>query len=379
VKRKLFYPLALAVLFATSVAAQDVTIGVTMGTTGASASFGISYKNAFQLMGNTLGGQPVKFIIYEDNADAKIAANNARKLISEDKVDALMGSVSLLSTTQVAQIAHDLKTPLLALAPVVLTYDRLEWVFVLPQRPGLMMSAVIEHMKAHGVKTVGYIGFADVWGDFILNAVNNLGWNAAGIQTVDVERYARTDTSVTAQVMKLLAANPDAILVGGSGAGSALPHTALVVRGYNKQIYHNHGTVSREFIKAGGKAVEGAIAPTGPLMVAEDLPEGNPVKPVALDFIKRYEQTFGERSRNAFSGYSYDGYLLLNATVPVAMQTAKPGTPEFRQALRDALENVHNVVGTHGIYNMTAKDHSGFDDRARVLVRVENGEWQLLK
>jgi branched-chain amino acid transport system substrate-binding protein len=365
----------LAVSFATSVATQDITIGVTMGTTGASSSFGISYKNAFQLMPKAIGGQPVKFIIYEDNADAKIAANNARKLITEDKVDALMGSVSLLSTTQVAQIAHDLKTPLLALAPVVLTYDKLEWVFVLPQRPGLMMSAVIEHMKAHGVKTVGYIGFADVWGDFILNAVNNVGWNAAGIQTVDVERYARTDTSVTAQVMKLLAANPDAILVGGSGAGSALPHTALVVRGYNKQIYHNHGTVSREFIKAGGKAVEGAIAPTGPLLVAEDLPEDNPVKPVALDFIKRYEQTFGERSRNAFSGYSYDGYLLLNAAVPVAT----PGTPEFRQALRDALENVHNVVGTHGIYNMTAKDHSGLDDRARVLVRIENGEWQLLK
>jgi branched-chain amino acid transport system substrate-binding protein len=367
VTRTKLFALALALSFATSTAAQEVTIGVTMGTTGRSASIGMSYKNAFQLMPKTIGGQSVRFIFHEDNGDANIAANNARKLITQDKVDALMGSVSLLSTTHVAQIAYDLKTPLVAVAPVVLTFDKLEWVFVVPQRPGLMMSAVVEHMKVNGVKTVGYIGFSDVWGDFILNAVNNIGWETAGIQAVDVERYARTDTSVTPQVVKLLGANPDAIL------------TALVVRGYNKQIYHNHGTVSREFIKAGGKAVEGAIAPSGPLIVAEELPESNPVKPVALEFIRRYEQAFGARSRNAFSGYSYDGYLLLNAAVPAAMQTAKPGTPAFRRALRDALENIHNLVGTHGVYNMTVKDHSGLDNRARVLVRVQNDDWQLLK
>jgi branched-chain amino acid transport system substrate-binding protein len=188
------------------------------------------------------------------------------------------------------------------------------------------------------------------WGDFILNAVDNVGWNAAGIHTVDVERYGRTDTSVTDQVIKLLSANPDAILVGGSGAGSALPHTALVVRGYKKQIYHNHGTVSREFIKAGGKMDEGAIAPTGPLIVAEDLPADNPVRPVALDFINRYEQTFGAHSRQAG-----------HARVPRIARRAG---------------EVHN---THGVYNMTANDHSGLDDRARVLVRIENGDWQLLK
>src|SRR5262249_8138354 len=161
----------------------------------------------------------------------------------------------------------------------------------------------------------------------------------------------------------VLAANPDAIVVGGTGGGGALPHVALIERGYQKQIYHNHGTVNSEFIRVGGKAVEGAIAPSGPLLVAEDLPDNNPIKPVALDFVKRYEQTFGEGSRNASSGYSYDAYLLLNAAVPIAMQKARPGTPEFRPALRDALENVHDVIGTHGVYNMTPKDHSGLDNR----------------
>jgi branched-chain amino acid transport system substrate-binding protein len=376
---RFFLASALLASLTTSSVAQEVTIGVTMGTRGPGASFGVAYSNAFKLLPNTIGGQPVKFIITEDKADPGEAAKNARKLATQDNVDALMGSVSLLTTTQVAQVAYEQKIPLLALSPVVLTFDKLNWTFVLPQRPGLMMSAVIQHMQMNGVKTVGYIGFSDAWGDFILNATENLGWSAGQIHIVRHERYARIDSNVSVQVGNLLAANPDAIVVGGTGGGGALPHVALVARGYTRQIYHNHGTVNREFIKVGGKAVEGAIAPSGPLVVAEDLPEDNPIKPVALDFVRRYEQAFGEGSRNASSGYTYDAYLLLNAAIPVAMRKAKPGTPEFRPALRDALENVHNVIGAHGVYNTTPKDHSGLDDRARVLVRVENGNWRLLK
>ena len=376
--RHLSLALALAVTSVTGAAAQEITFGLTMGATGPAASLGIHYKNAFQLMPKTIAGHPVKVIMYEDKTDATEAAKNARKLITEDNVDAVMGSVSVPSTTQVAQIANESKVPLIALSPVALPPDKLEWVFVVPQPTPLMMSAVVEHMKAHGVKSVGYIGFSDSWGDLVLKATEQEG-APAGIKVVTNERYGRADTSVTGQVLKVLAANPDAIVVGGSGTGGALPHVGFVERGYKKQIYHNHGTVNREFIKVGGKAVEGAIAPTGPLIVPEDLPDDNPIKPVALDFTRRYEQTFGEGSRNAFGGYSYDGFLLLNAAVPVALQKAKPGTPEFRQALRDALENVHNVVGTHGIYNMSASDHTGLDKRARVLVHVDNGVWRLMK
>jgi branched-chain amino acid transport system substrate-binding protein len=249
---------------------------------------------------------------------------------------------------------------------------------VVPQSTTLMMSAVVDHMKAKGVKTVGYIGFSDSWGDLVLKSLDQAA-GPAGIKIVSNERYARADTSVTGQVLKVMAGDPDAVVIGGSGTGGALPHIGLVERGYQKQIYHNHGTVNREFIRVGGKNVEGAIAPTGPLIVAEDLPPDNSVKKVALDFITRYEQTFGPGSRNGFAGYSYDGFLLLDAAVPIAAKQAKPGTPEFRQAMRDALENVKNVVGTHGVYNMTPKDHNGLDERARVLVRVENGEWRLLK
>jgi branched-chain amino acid transport system substrate-binding protein len=365
-------------LLSGSVAAQEINIGFTMGTTGPGASLGVHYKNAFQLFPKTLGGQPVKYIMLEDATDATIAAKNARKLITEDKVDAIMGSVSVPSTTQVALIANETRTPMIALSPVALPPDKLEWVFVVPQPVPLMMSAIVEHMKAHNVKTWGYIGFTDSWGDLVLKATEKFT-DPDGMKLVASERYARADTSVVGQVLKIVAADPDAVVVGGSGTGGALPHLALVERNYKKQIYHNFGTVNREFIKVGGKAVEGAIASTGPLIVFEELPASNPIKAVAADFVTRYETKFGAGSRNAFAGYSYDGFLLLNAAVPAAMAKAKPGTPEFRQALRDALESVKNVVGTHGVYNMTPKDHTGLDTRARVLVHVENGAWRLMK
>ena len=376
------YKLAIALLAAsalgTGAAQAEVTIGVTLGATGPGASLGIHYKNAFQLMPKTLGGQPVKYIILEDGSDATNAGKNARKLITEDKVDVVMGSNGVPSSLQIAQVAFETKTPFICLTPISLAADKLAWAFIVPQPTELMMSAVAEHMKANGVKTVGFIGFSDGWGDLMFRATE---FHAAahGYKVVTNERYARADTSVTGQVLKIMAANPDAVVVGGSGTGGALPHLALVERGYKGRIYHNHGTVNAEFIRVGGKNVEGAIAPTGPLIVPEELPASFPTKAVSLDFTKRYEAQFGAGSRNAFAGYTNDAVMLLGAAIPAAVQKAKPGTPEFRAALRDALENVKNVVGTHGVYSPTAANHNGLDERARVLVRVESGTWRLMK
>ena len=367
-----------AVAASAGVAQAEITVGVSLGSTGPGASLGIHYRNAFQLIPKTLGGEPVRYIILDDASDPTNAAKNARKLVSEDKVDVLMGSNGVPSAIQMAQVAAETKTPIVILTPAALSPATLHWSFIVPQPTELMIGAIAEQMKAKGVKTVGYIGFSDTWGDLVLKA---LEFHAAssGYKVVTNERYARADTSVTGQVLRIMAANPDAVVVGGSGTGGALPHVALVERGYKGPIYHNHGTVNREFIKVGGKAVEGAVAATGPLIVPEELPDSYPTKKVSLEFTRAYEAAFGAGSRNAFAGYSYDGYLLLNAAVPEALKKAKPGTPEFRDALRAALENVKNVVGTHGVYNMSAGNHTGVDDRARVAVRVENGNWRLLK
>lgn len=358
--------------------AAQVKVGVITGATGPGASLGIPYKNTFTVLPKTLGGQAVEYIIMDDATDPTNAVKHARKLISEDKVDLIIGSSSVPAATSITDVSAELKTPQIALSPVGPAASKNPWVFTIPQPAAIMMGAVADHMKATNVKNVAFIGFSDAWGDLVLNGLKAHA-EAAGIKIVAEERYARNDTSVAGQVLKVLSTNPDAVVVGGSGTPGALPHVTLSERNYKGKVYHNHGVINKDFLRVGGKAIEGGFAPTGPVMVAEQLPDSNPVKKASLEFTKLYETAFGAGSRNAFAAYSYDAYLLANSAVAEAAKKAKPGSPQFRQALRDALEVTKNVAGTHAVYNMTPQDHAGVDSRARVLVRIEGGDWKLVK
>jgi branched-chain amino acid transport system substrate-binding protein len=370
--------LGAALAAATLAANAQVTVGVLVGATGPGASLGIPYRNTFTVLPTTLGGQPARYVILDDATDPSNAVRNARRLATEDRVDVLVGSSSVPTSTAITDVAAELRVPQIALSPVAPAALKNPWVFVVPQPTTIMMGAVVDHMRAAGVKTAGFIGFNDSWGDLVYNATQQKA-EPAGIRIVTNERYARPDTSVVGQVLKIIAARPDSVVVGGSGVPGALPHTTLVERGFKGQIYHNHGVINPDFIRVGGKGVEGAIAPTGPVMVAEQLPDANPIKKPALEFIKAYEGAYGAGSRSAFAAYSWDAYLMLDDAVARAAKNAKPGSPEFRQALRDALEQTKELVGSHAVYNMSADNRNGVDERGAVLVRVENGQWRLLR
>ncbi len=375
-KMKIFALSALAAL--TLPVAAQIKVGVITGATGPGASLGIPYKNTFTVLPKTLGGQPVEYIIMDDATDPTNAVKHARKLITEDKVDLIIGSSSVPAATSITDVSSELKTPQIALSPVGPAASKNPWVFTIPQPASIMMGAVADHMKANNVKTVAFVGFADAWGDLVLNGIK-VHADEAGIKIVAEERYGRNDTSVTGQVLKVLSTNPDAVVVGGSGTPGALPHVTLTERGYKGKVYHNHGVINKDFLRVGGKNIEGGYAPTGPVMVAEQLPDSNPTKKASLEFTKLYEAAFGPGSRNAFAAYSYDAYLLANAAVAEASKKTKPGSPAFRQALRDALENTKNVAATHAVYNMSPQDHAGVDSRARVLVQIQGGDWKLAK
>ncbi|MDB5825348.1 MAG: Branched-chain amino acid transporter substrate-binding protein, partial [Herminiimonas sp.] len=276
-----------------------------------------------------------------------------------------------------AEVAAETKTPQLSLAPLELTDAKKTWVFSMPQHNALMAHALAEHMKANGVKTLGFIGYADGYGEGWLREMTKAA-EAVGIKMAPVERYNRTDTSVTGQVVKLASANTDAILIAGSGTPAALPQTALAERGYKGKIYQTHGAANKEFIRVGGKAVEGAVLPVGPVVVASQLPESSPSKKVGMEYTKQYEEKYGAGSVSSFGAHMFDAYRVFAAAVPVALKKAKPGTVEFRQALRDAIESEKETVGAHGVFSMSPTDHYGHDDRARVLVRIEKSDWKLI-
>ena len=370
--------LLLSTLCAAGAALADITIGVSVSATGPAASLGIPEKNTFALLPPTIAGEKVKWVVLDDAADSSNAVKNARKMISEDKIDILIGSSTVPTSLGLVEVANETKTVQLALAPILPAADKRAWVFVMPQSSAVMASAIVEHMQASGVKTMGFIGYNDPFGEGYYKEVAPLA-EKAGIKIVASERYNRTDTSVTAQILKIVSANPEAVLIVGSGTPAALPHSTLFERGYKGKIYQSHGAGNRDFIRVGGKAVEGGVLPVGPMLVYEQLADSHPLKKLGGDYVRAYEGAHGVDSRSTFGGHAYDAYLLIVRAAPEALKKAKPGTPEFRAALRDAIENVKEMPATNGVYSMSATDHGGLDARARVLVRIEGGTWKLVK
>ncbi len=369
---------ALAVMLA-GPATADINIGVTIAATGPAASLGIPQKNTIELLPTSIGGEKVNWIVLDDASDTTKALTNARKLISEDKVDVLVGSSTTPNSLAMREAAVDSGTPMISLAAsaqiINPTDPKTRWIFKTPQNDALMADAVAVSMKANGVKTLGYIGFADAYGDGWLAEIKRSA-QTAGIKVVAEEKYNRNDPSVTGQVLKLIAANPDAILIGAAGTPGATPAKELAARNYKGKVYQTHGVANPDFLRVVGKDGNGEILPTGPMLVFEQLPDSNEVKKTAAAYVSMYEKKFGTRS--TFGAHLYDAYILLSKAIPEALKKAKPGTKEFRAALRDALEN-SNVVGTHGVFVMNANDHNGLDNRARVMVKVENDKWVLIK
>ena len=368
---------AAAALLATS-AFADVNIGVTLSLTGPASGLGIPVGNQFKLFPKEIAGEKINLIVLDDASDPGKGVTNARRFVTDDKVDILFGGSITVVSAAVAPVALESKTPQLSIAPVGVPPDQERWVYRLPQGANVMAFPIIEHMKKNGVKTLGFLGYNDGYGELWLKQMNaDLG--AAGIKLVATERFARTDTSVTPQALKLVSANPDAILVVASGSGAAMPHKGLIERGYKGKIYQTHAAATPDLVRIGGKDVEGGYVVSGPAVVAEQLPDNHPSKAVAVDFVTKFEAVYGAGSRNQFAGHAYDAQIVMEKVLPVALKKAKPGTPEFRAALRDAIETMGRTIFSHGVMNWTATDHWGYTNETGVLLQVKGGKFVVVQ
>lgn len=362
---------------ASTTAQAQIKIGAILSISGPAAAMGVGYKGAFDFLPTEMGGLKVEYIIRDDGTDASNAYTIAQKMISEDHIDAFIGPALTASDASVAPLANQAHVPMIAMAPYEYDPTKQPYTFNNAQPLSLMVAVVFKHMEQHGVKNVGFIGFSDGWGDQVLAATKHSA-EAGGVKILADERYARADTTVEAQALKLIGVHPQAIMMGNSASPAALPVVTLRRRGFKGPIYGNHGVVSPAFLSIGGAAVEGVIAVTSPVVVFDQLPDGNAVKPVATAFMTDFIKKFGPQGRSPFAGYSYDAGLLLKNAIPVALKSAKPGTEQFRVALRDALERTHDLVGVSGVYDMSPTDHNGQDSRAASLVEVKDGAWRVI-
>lgn len=367
---------AAAALLAAAPALADITVGVSLPLTGPASGLGLPMQNQFKLFPSTIAGEKVNLIILDDATDPTKGVQNARRFVTDDKVDIIIGSAATPVGVAMADVAMEAQTVQLAATPVGLPPGKDAWTFRLPQSNDVMAFAMIELMKKQGVKTVGFLGYTDAYGEQWLKAFTAAG-EKAGIKLVGVERFARTDTSVTSQALKLVSANPDAMLVVASGSGAAMPQMAIVERGFKGKIYQTHAAATKDLMRIGGKAVEGTFVVSGPAVVGNLLADNHPSKKLAMDFVTKYDKAYGAGTHNQFAGHSYDAQIVLEKIIPMAMKKAKPGTKEFRAALKEAMETMGRTVFAHGVMNWTKDDHWGYTMETGVMLKVVNGDWAL--
>ena len=364
-----------------SAAQAEITVGFITSQSGPGSSIGVLYDRGMKAaveFASSVGAEKIKLIQLDDGSDPSAATRNARKLVEENKVDLLIGTSTAASTSAMVPIANELKVPMIAISPISVAANDAgdRWAIVMPQPPTLMVKVVVDRMKRDGVKQFAYIGFSDAWGDLVYNGAQKPA-EADGLKILTNERYARTDTSVTGQVLKMIATKPDAVLLGGAATQGALPPLALTERGYKGPLYGTPALLNTDFIRVGGKSVEGVQVSAGPVIVAEQLPDSHFSKKISMDFRAAYQKANGTPTSDGFSAYSFDAWLVFLDAAKRAMATgAKPGTPEFRVALKNAIFSTKDLVGTHAIYNYKPSDSYGVDERALVMVRLVNGQWK---
>ena len=367
---------AVLALMAAGFAHADITIGVVQPLTGPASGLGIPVKNGIAIWPKSIAGETLKVVVLDDATDPTTGVKDAQRLVTEDKADIIIGSSATPVAIPMADVTAESGTPQLSTAPAGLPPGKDKWFFRLPQSNDVMAYAVVAHMKKQNVKTVGFLGYTDAYGELWLKALTA---EAAknGIKIVATERFARADTSVTGQVLKLTSANPDAILIVASGSGAGMPQKAVMERGYKGKVYQTHAAATQDLMRTAGKDAEGTFVVSGPATVAEQLPDSHPSKAAAVAFVQGYEKVYGPGSRNQFADHSANALTMLKKTVPVALKKAKPGTPEFRAALRDALEGMGRTVLAHGVLNWTAQDHWGYTTETGVMLKVVNGAFKV--
>lgn len=369
-----------ACLAVSGTAQAQITVGFVTSQSGPGSSIGVLYDRGMKAATEyamSVGNEKIKLIQLDDNSDPSTATRNARKLVEENKVDLLIGTATAPSSIAMVAVANELKVPMISISPITVpaaeSGDR--WAIAMPQPPSLMVKVVVDRMKRDGIKKFAYIGFSDAWGDLVYNGAQKPAQDD-GLKILTNERYARTDTSVTGQVLKMIATHPDAVLLGGSATQGALPPLALAERGYKGPLYGTPALLNADFIRVGGKAVEGVLVSAGPVIVAEQLPDSHFSKKISMAFQDAYQKANGMPTTDGFSAYSFDAWLVFLDAAKRALATANPGTPEFRVALKNAMFSTKDLVGTHAIYNFKPGESYGVDERSLVLVRLVDGKWK---
>ena len=379
--RLLLASFAVVPLAVSGPARADITLGAVLSLTGPGAGLGIPERKTIALLPTTIAGQAVHWVVLDDGSDTTKAVQAAQKLISEDHVDAIVGPSTTPSSIAVLDTVGAAGVPTLSLAGSGAVVEpptgNRRWAFKLIPSEQVATVQIVDRMVREKQKTLAMIGFANALGDGYIKALDQQA-EAHDIKTLVDVRYNPGDTSVTPQVLRVIAAKPDAVFVAASSAPATTPIIELRARGYTGPIYTVQGIAGPDALRVGGHALDGVMFSAVPVLVAEQMPDSDPVKKPALTYIHAYEGKYGAGSRSLFGATLWDSVLLLEAAAPGALKAAAPGTPAFRTALRDAMEHVHGLAASEAVFSLTPSDHSGAQADSQVMVEIQGGAYAVL-
>ena len=372
----------LLLLLLTTTAHAELTLGAVLSLTGPSAGLGIPERNTIELLPTTIAGEPVRWIVLDDASDTTAAVRAARKLIEEEHVDAILGPSNTANSIALLDVVSSAGVPMISLSGSSAVNEPPEgtrrWAFKLIPSERVATVQIVDHMLRTGKTTLGHIGFANALGDGYIAALEAQA-NERQIKSLLQVRYNPGDTSVTPQVLRLTQARPDAVFVAASATPATTPILELRARGYTGPIYTVQGIAGPDAIRVGGPALNGVMFSAVPVLVAEQLPDGHPVKAAALRFVQAYEGRYGPGTRSLFGATLWDGFFLIDAAVPAALKAGPPGTPAFRTALRDAMEQVRGLAGAEAVFSLSPTDHSGAQADSQVMVEIRDGTYRIIR
>jgi branched-chain amino acid transport system substrate-binding protein len=365
--------------------AQEYRIGFVAAITGPASSLGVPERDLAQLVqkewdakGGITGPDgkryPVKIIIHDDESKADTTVRSVKKLIGEDKVHVVIASSQSPTSLAVIPVATEAAVPLISMASshaIVTPIKERFWIFKTPQSNIHVALHQVKYLKAKGFKKVASLYVNDAFGDDSRRGLAQV-LQGTGIEVAYEDKFEQRDTDMTPQLTKAKASGAQALIIHAIGPSSVLITRQAKDLGLTLPIVHNHGIGTKFFIQQSGPAAEGVIFPIGKLLVAEQLPDADPQKKALLDFVRFYETP--QRPRSTFAGHAWDALQIAG----MALGKVAPGTPtkETYAKIRDGIEGVKNFAGTGGIFNMSAEDHVGLDERSMVLVRIEGGDWK---
>ncbi|HLI12504.1 MAG TPA: ABC transporter substrate-binding protein [Alphaproteobacteria bacterium] len=360
-------------------AAEPIKIGSFLAVTGPASFLGDPEKKTLELYAEKINkeggvlGRQLQLVIYDTGGDAKQAATFARRLIEEDKVDFLIGGSTTGDTMAAVPLVERVGIPFISMGGASVIVEPVKkWVFKTPHPDRVAVEKVYADMKKNGLAKVGLIaGNGGFDKSCMANASDPKLLAQYGLTIVASETYSEGDKDMTPQLTKIKnAPGLQAVLFCGFGAASVIVTKNYRQLGIKAQLYHNHGSGSKQFIEGAGDAANGVKLPAAALLVAAQLPDSDPQKAPGLAYTKAYTERYHEPIAT-FGGHAYDALTILVNAIKRAGSTD-------RAKVRDAIESTKNYIGVDGIYNMTPQDHCGLDLASLKMIEVENGNWKYL-